>query len=40
MEKFGWAFLGCGGIAHTVANQLKGAGDMEIVCNYIYHLTV
>ena len=31
MEKFGWAFLGCGGIAHTVANQLKGAGDMEIV---------
>lgn len=31
MENFGWAFLGCGGIAHTVANQLRHERDMSVV---------
>ena len=31
MQQFGWAFLGCGGIAHTAARQLAGDGKMKIV---------
>ena len=31
MKKFGWAYLGCGGIAHTTARELVKTGDCEIV---------
>lgn len=31
MKKFGWAYLGCGGIAHTTAKELKLTKDNEIV---------
>lgn len=31
MAKFRWAYLGCGGIAHTTAKQLKDSADNEIV---------
>lgn len=31
MQQFGWAFLGCGGIAHTVARQLSRERGMKIV---------
>lgn len=31
MSKFRWAYLGCGGIAHTTAKQLKNSADNEIV---------
>ena len=31
MEKFGWAFLGCGGIAHITAKELVKTSDNRIV---------
>ena len=31
MEKFGWAFLGCGGIAHITAKELVKTKDNQIV---------
>ena len=31
MELFGWAYLGCGGIAHTTARELVDAGAGRIV---------
>lgn len=31
MRQFGWAFLGCGGIAYTVAKELKKEKNCEIV---------
>lgn len=31
MKKFGWAFLGCGGIAHITAHELIKTEDNEIV---------
>lgn len=31
MKKFGWAFLGCGGIAHITARELVKTGDNEII---------
>lgn len=31
MEKFGWAFLGCGGIAHITARELVKTPDNRIV---------
>ena len=31
MEAFGWAYLGCGGIAHTTARELVKAGAGRIV---------
>lgn len=31
MKKFGWAYIGCGGIAHMTAKELLKAGSNEIV---------
>lgn len=31
MQKFGWAFIGCGGIAHTVAKKIIKDGGHKIV---------
>lgn len=31
MEKFGWAFLGCGGIAHTTARELVKTKENQII---------
>jgi len=31
MGKFGWAYIGCGGIAHTTARELLKSGEGEIV---------
>lgn len=31
MEKFGWAFIGCGGIAHITAKELLKTGEGRIV---------
>ena len=31
MEQFGWAFLGCGGIAHTVARQILRDKSCKII---------
>lgn len=32
MQNFGWAFLGCGGIAHTVARELIKDGGKIVAC--------
>ena len=31
MDKFGWAYIGCGGIAHTTAKELIKTDDQQIV---------
>ncbi|OJF93584.1 Gfo/Idh/MocA family protein [Alkalibacterium sp. 20] len=31
MDKFGWAYIGCGSIAHTTANELVKTDDNQIV---------
>lgn len=31
MTKFGWAYIGCGGIAHTTAKELVQTEDNQIV---------
>lgn len=31
MGKFGWAFIGCGGIAHKTAKEMLTLGDQQIV---------
>lgn len=31
MNKFGWAYIGCGGIAHTTAKELVKTEDQQIV---------
>lgn len=31
MQTFGWAFIGCGGIAHITARELVKSGDQRIV---------
>ena len=31
MQKFGWAYIGCGGIAHTTAKELVKTDDQQIV---------
>ena len=31
MKKFGWAYIGCGGIAHTTAKELIKTSDQQIV---------
>ena len=31
MSKFGWAYIGCGIIAHTTAKELVNTEDNEIV---------
>ena len=30
MGKFGWAYIGCGGIAHTTAKELVKTEDQQI----------
>lgn len=31
MSRFGWAYIGCGGIAHTTAKELIKTDDQQIV---------